>query len=104
MFVLCVTKLVLYSWILRLVSTWNKGSNVCNAALIYTKIKLVISSIKNAPHVSKTIKIKYSNNLWYNNEIRNAKKALRKAEKKYLTQSKEHYPDEIGTEFRMLRQ
>ena len=52
----------------------------------------------NDPLVSKTIKIKDSHSLWYNNEIINAKKSMRKAEKKYLRQSKEHNAYELRTE------
>ena len=54
----------------------------------------------NAPVTTKTVKVKDSNNLWYNFEIKNSKKAMRKAEKKYLRQNNDYNRNE----FRRLRQ
>ena len=43
-----------------------------------------------APVTTKTVKTKKSNNLWYNFEIKNSKKAMRKAVKKYIRQNNDY--------------
>ena len=63
-------------------------------------MKLALFFETNAPVTAKTVEIKDSNNFWYNFEIKNSEKVMRKAEKQYLRQHNEYNRNK----FRRLRQ
>ena len=76
-----------------------EGPSCCNCLVEAYKVEAASYIDRVAPVIQKSVKYSDSTNLWYNSEIRIAKRKMRKAEKLYIKTKAVHDHDE----FRRLR-